>query len=93
MATWEMSKENIQPLRHGRRVSSIEEHDQKKILKEQQWVDRTVTSMSRYFQLLIHLKDALVWRNKATAFWFYPKPITAAEKGANGVIEITTKKH
>ena len=38
MATWEMSKENIQPLRQGRRVSSIEEHDQKKILKEQQWV-------------------------------------------------------
>jgi hypothetical protein len=36
MATWELSKENIQPLRQGRRLSSIEDQDHKKILKEQQ---------------------------------------------------------
>jgi uncharacterized protein (DUF2249 family) len=36
MASWELSKENIQPLRQGRRVSSIEDHDPKKIARQQQ---------------------------------------------------------
>jgi hypothetical protein len=36
MASWELSKENIQPIKSGRRVSAIEEQDTKKLFQKQQ---------------------------------------------------------
>jgi len=36
MASWEFSKENIQPLKSGRRVSAMEEQDSKKLFLKQQ---------------------------------------------------------
>ncbi len=36
MASWELSKENIQPLRQGRKVSAMEPQDHRKIAQEQQ---------------------------------------------------------
>ena len=39
MAEWELSKENIQPLRQGRKVSAMLDpaSDAKKITEEKQW--------------------------------------------------------
>ena len=36
MASWELSKENIQPLRSGRKMAALEQQDHKKIFEEKQ---------------------------------------------------------